>query len=105
MVNVDRHAVEAQELVPDIVSRNWPEIVPMHTLVIIDAINAHGRRELLVMCDSEQPPWVTSGVLTLVKADVETEWAHHYPYIDEDEETDEDEDEDEDDDDEDYDDD
>lgn len=103
-MNVDRHAVEAQELIPDIVSRNFPDVIPMHTILIIDAINVHGRRELILMQDSEQPPWVTSGLLTLIKADVETEWAHHYPYIDEDEETDEDED-DEDDDDEDDDDD
>lgn len=96
MVNVDRHAVEAQECVPDIVSHNWPDIVPMHALVIIDAINAEGRRELFVMHDSEQPPWVTSGLLTLVKADVETEWANHYPFITEDD-VDEDEDEDDDD--------
>ena len=104
-MNVDRHAVEAQECVPPVVSANWPDIVPMHALVIIDAINADGRRELFVMHDSEQPPWVTAGLLTLVKADVETEWAHHYPYIDEDEDEDTDEDDDEDDDDEDDDDD
>lgn len=83
-MNVDRHAVEAQEIVPALVSDMYPDIVPMHALVIIDAINAEGRRELFVMYDSEQPPWVTSGILTLVKADVETEWSHHYPFVEED---------------------
>lgn len=68
----------------------------MHAIVIIDALTEQGGRELFVMHDSEQPPWVTSGLLTLVKADVETEWAHHYPFIEEDDEID-DEDEDEDD--------
>ncbi len=98
-VNVDRHAVEAQQCIPAIVSEAWPNIVPMHALVIIDAINTEGRRELFVMHDSEQPPWVTSGLLTLVKADVETEWANHYPFIDEDyEDDDSEEDEDDDDD-------
>lgn len=97
MVNVDRHAVEAQEIVPALISDMYPDIVPMHALVIIDAINQDGRRELFVMYDSEQPPWVTSGILTLVKADVETEWSHHYPFVEEDEDTDDDTDDDDDD--------
>jgi hypothetical protein len=44
-----------------------------------------------VLTDSDQPPWVTSGLLTLVKSDVETDWSSNYPYIDDDEDEDEDE--------------
>lgn len=96
-VNVDRHAVEAQQCIPAIVSEAWPNIVPMHAIVIIDALTEQGGRELFVIHDSEQPPWVMSGLLTLVKADVETDWSHHYPFVDDDEDEDTDEDEDEDD--------
>jgi hypothetical protein len=96
-VNIDRHIVEAHECVPPVISRFWPDVVPLHAIVIIDVINELGKRELLVMTDSEQPPWMASGMLGLVKADVDTDWSHNpYEYESED---DEDEDEDEDDDD------
>lgn len=92
-MSIDRHAVSAQECVPLVVSRLWPDVVPMHAISIIDAINAEGRRELIVLTDSEQPPWVTYGLLGLVRSDVQADWSDGgtYPYIEEDEDEDEDE--------------
>lgn len=99
-MSIDRHVVEAQECVPGIVSKFWPNVVPMHALCIVDCLNELGKRELLVIHDSEQPPWVTSGMLGLVKADVDTDWSHNPWADDEDEDEDDDDDDDYDDDDE-----
>ena len=93
-MNIDRHIVEAQECVPAIVQRLWPNVIPMHALCIVDCLNEEGKRELLVINDSEQPPWVTSGMLGLVKADVDTDWSHNpYEWDDDDEEDEDDDDE------------
>jgi len=90
MVSIDRHAVSAQECVPPVIQAFWPDVIPCHAISIVDVITVDGKREIIVLTDSDQPPWVTSGLLTLVKSDVETDWSSNYPYID-----DEDEDEDE----------
>lgn len=93
-MGIDRHAVTAQECVPEVVSRLWPEVVPMHAISIVDCINGDGRREIIVITDSEQPPWVLLGLLAAVKSDVETDWSGTitYPYVDDEEDQDEDED-------------
>jgi hypothetical protein len=96
MVTIDRHAVSAQECVPPVVQAFWPDVIPVHAISIVDVIGLEGKREIIVLTDSDQPPWVTSGLLTLVKSDVETDWSAHYPYEDDDDyEDDEDEDDDE----------
>lgn len=90
MVSIDRHAVSAQECVPPVIQAFWPDVVPVHAISICDVITTDGKREIIVLTDSDQPPWVTSGLLTLVKSDVETDWSANYPYIDEDEDEDDD---------------
>jgi hypothetical protein len=91
MVSIDRHAVSAQECVPPVIQAFWPDVIPCHAISIVDVITVDGKREIIVLTDSDQPPWVTSGLLTLVKSDVETDWSSNYPYIDDDEDEDEDE--------------
>lgn len=90
-MSIDRHAVTAQDCVPALVAALYPEVVPVHAISIVDVLNAEGKRELIVLTDSDQPPWVTSGLLECIKSDVQSDWSGTaYPYIDEDEDEDED---------------
>jgi len=93
MVTIDRHAVSAHDCIPTIVATLWPEIIPIHAISIVVGISPEGGQSLYVLTDSDQPPWVCAGMLTLVKSDVESSWTADSWHVDSDPE-DEDEDED-----------
>lgn len=95
MVTVDRHAVSAHDCVPAIVATLWPDIIPIHAISIVVGISPEGGQSLYVLTDSDQPPWVCTGMLSLVKTDVEASWtadSWHIDPEDEDEEEEEDDD-------------
>jgi hypothetical protein len=95
MVTVDRHAVSAHDCIPAIVATLWPDIIPIHAISIVVGISPEGGQSLYVLTDSDQPPWVCAGMLTLVKTDVEASWtadSWHMDPEDEDEEEEEEDD-------------
>jgi hypothetical protein len=68
--------VSASDLVPTVVAEHWAEAIPIHGMVILDAMRPpDGGRALHVVHDTGCPPWTLIGMLRAVCADLETRWA------------------------------
>lgn len=94
-MNVERLTLDPAQIVPPIVNDIWPDIVPLHAITIVDAITEDGRRALFTLVDTQQPDWVTIGLLETVKTEVTALWAAETVYVTEDEDEEEEDDEDE----------
>lgn len=74
MVNEDRINLTPQDLIPKIVGDQWNDTVPMHTVLVVDALRPDGARGLHVIHDSGAPAWVLIGMLRSILADLEHRW-------------------------------
>lgn len=70
----DANDIEAAELVSNAVYDRWPDIVPVNVVLIMDALSPANQRSLYVLNNTDCPPWVLQGMLSLVKADVRSAW-------------------------------
>jgi len=66
--------VSAAELVSDKVFDRWPDIIPVNVVLIMDALSPTNQRSLFVLNNTDCPPWVLQGMLSLVQADVRSAW-------------------------------
>lgn len=73
MVN-DSPDISAAELISDAIFERWPDVVPVNVVIIMDALSASNQRSLYVLNNTDCPPWVLQGMLSLVQADVRSAW-------------------------------
>lgn len=66
--------ISAGELISEAVFDRWPDVVPMNVVVIMDALTAANQRAMYVLNNTDCPPWVLQGMLSLVQADVRNAW-------------------------------
>lgn len=66
--------ISSQELISKAVYDRWPDIVPMNVVLVIDALAPNNQRSLFVLNNTDCPPWVLQGMLSLVQADVRSAW-------------------------------
>ena len=70
----DEPDISAAELISDAIFDRWPDVVPVNVIVIMDALSPSNQRSLYVLNNTDCPPWVLQGMLSLVQADVRTAW-------------------------------
>lgn len=66
--------IEANDLISEAVKERWPDIVPVHALLLVDAYTPDGKRMMYVLSDSDCPAWTLHGMLALVQTDVQSLW-------------------------------
>lgn len=66
--------VTAAELVSDAIFDRWPDIIPVNVVVIMDALTSNNERAMFAMNNTDCPPWVLQGMLSLIQKDVEQSW-------------------------------
>ena len=87
MVSDDQPTVTAQDLIPKVVGEQWHDTIPMHTVLVVDALRPDGARGLHVIHDSGAPAWVLIGMLRSILADLEYRWTAE-DYIDDEDDDD-----------------
>lgn len=65
----------AHDLVPAAIADWWQDSIPVHSLVLIDAIRPDGAHGLHAVHDTDAPVWVLIGMLRAVLVDLEHRWA------------------------------
>lgn len=84
MVNEDDiPEVTAAELVSDAIFDRWPDIIPVNVVVIMDALTSNNQRAMFALNNTDCPPWVLQGMLSLIGKDVEQSWMDQAWQIDE----------------------
>lgn len=73
-MNDDIPDVSAAELVSEAIFDRWPDIIPVNVIVIMDALTTDNQRAMFAMNNTDCPPWVLQGMLTLIQKDVEQTW-------------------------------
>lgn len=67
--------ITAHDLVPKYMSDNWPDSIPMQTIVIMAGLRPDGAHGLHAVHNTDAPIWVLIGMLRAVLADLEHTWA------------------------------
>lgn len=66
--------ISAAELVSEAIFDRWPNIIPVNVMVIMDALTENNQRAMFALNNTDCPPWVLQGMLSLITKDVERTW-------------------------------
>lgn len=74
MVEEEPPDISAAELVSEAIFDRWPDIIPVNVVVIMDALTTDNQRAMFALNNTDCPPWVLQGMLSLISKDVEQSW-------------------------------
>ena len=86
-MDTDRPDLNASDIIPDAVAEHWQDSIPVHALLVIDAIRGDGSHGLHVVHDSGAPPWVLIGMMRSILVDLEARWVGEEWMVNDDEDS------------------
>jgi len=66
--------LNAADLISQLVAEEWEDIIPVHSILVVDALRPDGSHGLHLAHDYESPPWVLLGMLKAIMVDLESRW-------------------------------